>query len=109
MKHSPKLPAFSGRCHVQLLPGTAAHTAQTARMLALFAPTPREVRALAALPAGITARSGNRALWLLLALLLAYAVGCTPARDAAQQRHRDEHAAPMASRYEAHWADTDGD
>ena len=102
---SPKLPAFAGCCHIQLLPGTATHAADTARMLQLMQPTPREERALAALPAGITARTGNYALWLLLSLLLAYAVSCSPARKAAEQRHRDEHAAPTAGRFAWHWDD----
>lgn len=98
MKRSPKLPAFAGRCHVQLLPGTAAHAADTANMLALLTPTPRESRALAALPAGITARTGNRALWLLLPLLLLAGLmtHCTSPRKAAQQRHREEHPAPFS-------------
>lgn len=104
---SLRLPAFAGRCHIQLLPGTAAHAADTAHMLRLMQPTPGAARALAALPAGITARTGNRALWLLLALLLAYAVSCTPARQAAEQRHRDEHATPTAGRYDWQWDDTD--
>lgn len=91
---SPKLPAFAGRCHVQLLPGTAAHVADTARMLQLLQPAPEPLRA--------GSDRANGLLWLLLAvLLLAGLSNCKPSQAA--RRHRDEHPAP--GRYTWYWAD----
>lgn len=58
---SPKLPPFAGRCHVQLLPATAAHAAQTAQMLRLMQP---------AAPLRADSDRANWLLWLLVPLLL---------------------------------------
>ena len=102
---SPKLPAFSGRCRVQQL---SAHAALAATVARLLCPVPLPAAPLAALPVGITARTGNRAPYALLALLLAYAVGCTPARKtAATVRHREEHAAPAVNPHGYSYDDTD--
>lgn len=78
MANSKALPPFSDRCHVQLLPGTAAHAADTACTLRLMhSPRP------ATLPAGITARTGERALWVLILLLLVLA-GCKVGRHSSE-------------------------
>ena len=73
---SPKLPPFSGRCHVSGLEHAASQSAHKAYALRLMQPAPAAPATLpATLPAGITARTGDAALWLLI-LLLAVLAGC---------------------------------
>ncbi|WP_457071667.1 hypothetical protein [Hymenobacter sp. UYAg731] len=86
---------------MQLLPGTAARAADTARALALLTPAPASLR-----------RRSDRAnwlLWLLLPLLaLAGLTHCATPRAASEAHSvRSEKAHPAHARYE--WRNGDDD
>lgn len=75
---SYKLPAFSGRCRAGQLVETA-----------------NECAAKAMNPTKASSRAADAILYALaVLLLLAGLTHCTPARQATQQRHHEEHAAP---------------
>ena len=59
--------------------------------------------------AAASTRANGLLILLLPLLLVAGLTQCRPSRKIAAVRHREEHAAPAASRYEAHWADLDHD
>ena len=83
-----KAPTFQGRCHGAQLEHAVSQAAHKAYVLRLMTPP-----APATLPAGITARSGDTALWLLMLVLVGLA-GC----KAVHLGREVETAAPTASK-----------
>lgn len=73
MGNNKALPPFAGRCRAAGVSHACAQAAHTATALRLMQP-PRPAPATT-LPAGITARTGDAALWLLI-VLVAVLAGC---------------------------------
>ena len=92
MKQSPKLPALRGLCRPgQFVADAQAHAAEALN------PTIKKA-----------SRSADGLLYALVGLLLLVVLThCSPARQAAEQHHRTEQAAPAHGRYDWYWVDTD--
>ena len=109
---NPKLPPFAGRCHVQLLPATAAQSAQTAQYLARWRNLNPDAQR-----AGIETACARMLASMLLLLLLWCLSTCQcrpvpapapakPTTDSARI-YSNEHPAPHYGRYEWHHGDPD--